>query len=136
MVKYLQGALVLAVLLVSGCAMLRKAAEPHPVAGQWGYTLDSPQGVYTGVFSIEESEEGLIGNIEMADSPVGATMAMDELAFDEESMTLTYSFDSGEFGVMSATFTLKGDSLEGLLTVHQFGMDLTFVAERQEAEEQ
>ena len=129
--------LFLAVAVLSGCASSRQAAQaPHPLVGEWDYTLDTPQGVYTGVLTFSESDEGLTGTIGMADSPVGATLDMEELAFDSETMQVSYTFDSGEFGPMSVTLTLEGDNLDGLMTVHQFGVDVPLVAERQVEEDQ
>ena len=122
----------IALLLVAGCAGSREAAQaPHPLVGNWEYTLDTPQGVYTGLLTFTESEEGLAGMIHLDETPIEEAAPMEELAFDSETMQLTYSFDGGEFGRMSVTMTLEGDNMDGLMTVHQFGVDVPLVAARQ-----
>ena len=118
---------------MAGCAGSRQTV--HPLAGNWDYTLDTPQGVYTGVLTFTESDEGLAGTIDMADSPIGSEVVVEELVFDSETMQVTYSFDSGEFGMMSVTLTLDGDNLDGLMTVHQFGIDVPLAAQRQVEDE-
>ncbi|MDE2833075.1 MAG: hypothetical protein OXM02_00960 [Bacteroidota bacterium] len=123
--------LLLIAAMLAGCAGSRQAQAPHPLVGNWAYSLDTPQGVYTGTIVFSESDEVLAGTIGMDDSPVGDTMAMEELVFDSETMQVSYTFDSGEFGVMSVTLTLDGDSLDGLMTVHQFGIDVPLVAQRE-----
>lgn len=122
------------ILLVAGCAGSRQMV--NPLVGNWDYTIDTPQGVYSGVLAITESEEGLAGTIDMADSPIGGEVVVEDLAFDSETMQVTYSFDSGEFGMMSVTLTLDGDNLDGLMTVHQFGIDVPLAAQRQVEDEQ
>ncbi|MDE2730394.1 MAG: hypothetical protein OXI38_03240 [Bacteroidota bacterium] len=123
--------LLLIAAMLAGCVGSRQAQAPHPLVGNWAYSLDTPQGVYTGTIVFSESDEVLAGTIGMDDSPVGDTMAMEELVFDSETMQVSYTFDSGEFGVMSVTLTLDGDSLDGLMTVHQFGIDVPLVAQRE-----
>ena len=127
--------LLMVAAVLSGCASSRQAAV-HPLVGNWAYSLDTPQGVYTGTISFSESDEGLAGAIGMDDTPIGDIIALEELAFDSETSQVTYTFDSGEFGVMSVVLTLDGDSLDGLMTVHQFGIDVPLVAEREVEEDE
>ena len=126
---YLKALLIL--LFVAGCAGSRKAAQaPHPLAGNWDYTLDTPQGVYTGILTFTKSEVGLTGVLNMSETPVDDVIQMEELVFDDETQQVTYAFNGGEYGRMVVTLTLDGDNLDGSMNVLQFGLDVPLVATR------
>lgn len=128
--------IVPALLALASCASLRSAApepEPPPIVGNWDYELDTPQGVYRGMFMFEMTEEGLAGSITQEGVMDG--IALEELTFDEETGVATFSFDSGEFGIMDVSMTIEEDALSGLLTVLDFGADLDLVGTRAEMEE-
>ena len=120
-----------AALLLAGCAVTRSAApesEPHPLEGDWDYTLDTPQGVYTGIFNFEVAEDGLAGTVMQEGGAEPAIL--EELAFDDMAGTATFSFDSGEYGIMVVHLTLEEDAMSGLLTALDFAVDLPIVANR------
>ncbi len=131
--------LLLAFCLVAGCAGSQKAAETmaeaepmkaaHPLAGEWTYTLDTPQGVYTGVMAFTEVESMLNGTIISDDAPDQAA-PLEDLTFNDETQELKFKFDGGEFGVMTVKTTLAGDNLDGLLTVLSYGVDVSMKAKR------
>ena len=125
--------IVPALLALAGCATLRSAApEPPPIVGNWDYELDTPQGVYRGTFMFEMTEEGLAGSVTQDGGVDG--VVLDELMFDEETGVATFSFDSGEFGIIDVNFTIEDDTLSGILSVLDFGADLDLVGMRAETE--
>ena len=144
--KHLSPVLLLAFCLVAGCASSKKAAETpmaaeeamdeampekamHPLAGEWTYTLDTPQGVYTGVMAFMEVESMLSGTIAADETPDQAA-PLEELTFDPESNEVKFKFDVGEFGMMSVKSMLEGDNMDGMLTVHAYGVDVSIKAAR------
>lgn len=126
--------IVPALFAVASCATLRSAApEPPPIVGNWDYEMDTPQGVYQGMLMFELTEEGLAGSITQEGFMDG--VVLEELTFDEETGLATFSFDSGEFGMMDVSITIEEDAFSGLLTVLDFGADVDLVGTRAEMEE-
>ena len=123
--------LTFAGLLLGGCANMKKGAEKaHPLAGAWNYTVDSPEGVFTGVLIFAGAGEMLEGSItgEQADTAA----PLEELAFDDETATATFKFDSGQYGMMDVTMKLNESDLSGNMYVIQYGADVPIVAIRAE----
>ncbi len=109
-----------------------KAAEEmmaHPLNGMWTYSLDTPQGVYTGVMNFTAVDGVLSGTITSDDAPEQAA-PMEDLAYDADMSKVTFKFDGGEFGAMTVDSKLEGDAMNGLLTVLSYGVDVTLTAER------
>ena len=132
--RYAPLTLVLAVLLMAGCAGSKEAAmeaapPPHPLAGAWDWSVDTPQGVYTGILTFAEAGDMLSGTIAAAENPE-QTAELTELMFDSEMSKVTFKYDSGEFGIMNVTLTLDGDALDGLMNVTQFGVDVPMTCKR------
>ena len=129
--------LIFAALVLGGCASTKKAAEEatevavHPLTGAWNYTIDSPQGEYTGVISFAGAGDMLEGSIAASEQP-DQVAPLEELMYDSETSTTTFKFDGGEFGLMIVKMTLNGDALDGLMTVTQFGVDVPIVAKKAE----
>ena len=131
---HLAGVLLLA-LLVCGCTSTRTAvvggeAPPHPLAGEWVYSLDTPQGSYTGSITFSVEGDSLVGAIAMdmaPDDPLtfGAT-------YDSETAEVTFTFDSGEYGLMDVALTLVDDTLTGQQYVRDYSMHLDVTATRKE----
>ncbi len=119
---------------LAGCASLRNAApEPPAIVGNWDYELDTPQGVYRGTFSFEQSEEGLAGSVTQDGGVDG--VVLEEITFDEETGLTTFSFDSGEFGMIDVSFTVADNAITGVLSVLDFNADVDLVGERAGMEE-
>ena len=128
--RYTTLALFLAVLLMAGCAGSKEAAKaPHPLSGAWDWSVDTPQGVYTGVLMFAEAEDMLSGTIASAEDPSQA-LPLEEVMFDSEMSKVTFKFDNPEFGAMDVSLTLDGDALSGLLTVVAMGADVPMTASR------
>ncbi len=114
--------LLVAVTLLAGCAGSREAARaPHPLAGAWDYSIDTPQGVFTGTVTFTEVDEVLTGAIVSSEQP-DASAPLDDLAFD--GSTLKFKFDSGQYGILAVTATVEGDAFDGLMNVASFGVDV------------
>lgn len=90
------------------------AAEP---TGEWGYTITTPQGDFSGTIEINGSPGDLDGTIttELSDEDTD----LENLALDGN--TLTFEFDGGQTGRISATVTISGDEMEGTLNIPNFG---------------
>ena len=130
MQKLRYASLLLAALLIAGCAGSKEAAKaPHPLAGAWDWSVDTPQGVFTGVLTFTEVEDMLGGMIAGAQAP-DETAPLEELLFDSEMSKVTFTYDSGEFGIMNVTLTLDGDALNGIMNVTQFGAEVPMTASR------
>ncbi len=70
MQKLRYASLLLAALLIAGCAGSKEAAKaPHPLAGAWDWSVDTPQGVFAGILTITEVDDMLAGTIGAAESP-------------------------------------------------------------------
>ena len=119
--RYLPFVLFLVVGLLAGCASSKEATEPakapHPLAGAWDYSIDTPQGIYTGVMTFAEVEDMLTGTIAAAESP-DQEGPLEELMFDSEASTVSFKFDSGEYGMMIVNLTMEGEALNGQMTVN------------------
>ncbi len=120
-----------AALLIAGCAGSKEVAKaPHPLAGAWDWSVDTPQGVFTGVLTFTEVEDMLAGTIGAAQTP-DETAPLEELMFDSEMSKVTFNYNSGdEFGIMNVTLTLDGDALNGIMNVIQFGVDVPMTCSR------
>ncbi len=138
--RYAPLALVLAVLLMAGCAGSKEAAmdaaeaaeaakPAHPLAGAWDWSVDTPQGVYTGILTFAETDEMLGGTIASAEAPEQAAQ-LTEVMFDSDMSKVTFKYDSGDFGIMNVTLTLDGDAMDGLMNVTQYGMDVPMTCKR------
>lgn len=145
--------LLLAVFLVAGCASSKEAAkdtmadaanageaamqvekeammkEMHVLAGAWNYSLDTPQGVYTGVLMLMDGAEGLSGTITSDDQPDQAA-PLENVMFDEDMSKLTFSFNGGEFGTMKVDTKLTDGKLMGMMNVGAYGVDVSMTASK------
>jgi hypothetical protein len=125
---------LLAAALLAGCAGSKEAAQaPHPLAGAWAYSIDTPQGVYTGTLVFTEADDMLSGTIAASQAPE-QTASLEELMFDAEMSKVTFSYDSGEYGIMKVDLTLDGDACAGMMNVTQFGAEVPFKATRKTME--
>ena len=125
---------VLFLLLTAGCASTKEAAnEPHVLAGEWTYTLDTPQGVYTGIMKFMDGNEGLSGTIAADDNPEMAA-PLRNLMFDQDMSKLSFDFDGGEYGTMKVSTTLADGKLMGMMNVGAYGVDVSMTASRKAAD--
>ncbi len=134
MQKLRYASLLLAALFIAGCAGSKEAAKaPHPLASAWDWSVDTPNGVVHGVLTFTEVEDMLAGTIGSEQAP-GEVAPLEELMFDSETSKVTFSYDSGEYGIMNITLTLDGDALNGMMNVTQFGVDIAFNSSRKKME--
>ena len=140
MMRLIQTSLVLIVVLfASSCASSgemasTEPAEPiNPLLGNWEYVIDSPNGMFTGGMHINEDESGLSVGLTEEGQPEGTGQLMvDEIAFDEETQTLSFSFVDDQFGKMVVNLVLGEEEMIGTMRVTQFGADVPMTATRAE----
>ena len=102
--------------MLAGCASTKKAA-PHPLAGMWDYSVDTPDGTYKGVVSIMEVEGSLVGSITSDALP--GKMDLTGLTFVDNHVS--FKFDSGQFGILTFEADVMDDMLNGSINVEEFG---------------
>ncbi len=107
------------VLTLAGCAGSKNtASEPHPLAGEWSYSLDTPEGPYSGTIRLSEADGGMLNGIIMGDGLPGET-ALSNLALNDNK--LTFEFDSGQYGVIGVDLNVNGDAFNGFLAISGVG---------------
>lgn len=120
-------------LFLGGCASIGGlSSEESPVVGDWDYSIDSPQGIYTGVLMIAQGNSGLeisLAEEGQEDNPE-AVIKSDSVEFDEETQTLSFSFENPEYGRMNVSLVLDEEGLSGVLHAVQFGVDAPLTATR------
>jgi hypothetical protein len=125
---------LLIVLFASSCASSGEIASPeptNPLLGSWEYAIDTPDGIFTGGLHINEGESGLsIGLIEEGLPEGTEPLMVDEITFDEEAQTLSFSFVRDDYGKMVVNMVLGEEGLSGTLRVIQFGVDVPITAMR------
>lgn len=128
--------ILLIVLFASSCASSGELAstEPtNPLLGNWGYAIDTPDGIFTGGLHINEGESGLSIGLTEEGQPEGDGQLMaDEITFDEEAQTLSFSFIHDDYGKMVVNMVLGEEGMAGTLRVTQFGVDVPITAMRAE----
>jgi len=99
-----------------------------PVAGMWDYSINSPEGVFTGNLEIIPQEAGLAVHIIQEDQQEGDSIVAESVEFVVDSQTLTFSFENPEYGRMNVSLTLdERGNLNGILHAVQFTIDLPMV---------
>ncbi len=132
-------AVVLAALLISGCAGSSAAvadSEPepevpaNPLVGDWSWAVDTPQGLFTGGIVFTTEGDSLIATMSVDSAPDDSlTFGAN---FDLETNTVSFSFDSGEFGWMDVEMTLEDGMLAGEQFARDYSMGLDITATRKE----
>ena len=116
--------------LVAGFTGPERVAE-HPLAGDWDYTLETPQGTYEGTLVFTETEDGLSGTMESADQS-GET-PLQNVTF--EGSTLSFSAESPEAGTMKVKVEVDGDAFDGMMELPMYGLSMPFKGSRTSAPE-
>jgi len=119
------------VFYIAGCASSGNMASSEtssPVAGMWDYSINSPEGVFTGNLEIIPQEAGLAVHIIQEDQQEGDSIVAESVEFVVDSQTLTFSFENPEYGRMNVSLTLdERGNLNGILHAVQFTIDLPMV---------
>ena len=127
---------LLIVLFASSCASSGELAstEPaNPLLGNWEYAIDTPDGIFRGGMHINEGESGLsIGLIEEGQQEGTEPRMVDEITFDEEAQTLSFSFVDDDYGKLVVNMVLGEEGMAGTIRVTQFGVDVPITAMRAE----
>ncbi|MFQ5569389.1 MAG: amidohydrolase family protein [Rhodothermales bacterium] len=91
-------------------------AVVNPV-GTWSYTVSTPDGDVEGTLTITGSPGSLSGTIS---SPMGPEpIDLDDVELDGN--LLTFSFNAGPMGTISAEVTITDDAIEGMVSGSDFG---------------
>ena len=108
---------LMAVVFAAGCASSKKMAEPHPLAGMWDFSVDTPQGVYNGVVSIMEGEDGLMGT--MTNEALSGTIDLSGITF--ENNQVSFKFDTGEYGMATFSADVMDNKINGAISLDGVG---------------
>ena len=115
-VSYASLTILITATLIGGCALFGKAAkEPHPLEGAWDYSIDTPQGVFSGVLAFTEVEDVLSGTI----TSEGQEFTLEDLMFEES--TVSFTWDTGQYGVVSVSAAVDDDAFDGSLDAPSVG---------------
>ena len=127
---------LLIVLFASSCASSGELAstEPaNPLLGNWEYAIDTPDGIFRGGMYINEGESGLSIGLTQEGQPEGTDpLLVDEITFDEEAQSLSFSFVDDDYGKMVVNMVLGEEGMAGTMRVTQFGVDVPMTAMRAE----
>lgn len=89
--------------------------------GKWSYTIETPDQARNGHFNFSDGNGVLSGTISNDDISSGDG-ELDGIVLDGKSVSFTYDFDmGGQMMTLEFDLTLDGDSMEGNVTVGQFG---------------
>ena len=116
MKKHTLTLLAVTLFMFAGCASSKKAAE-HPLSGMWDYSVDTPEGVYEGTINVAENEGELMGFI--TSEALSGQMDLSNINFMDN--TLSFSFDSGQYGMINLKVTVDGDAFNGFLAISGIG---------------
>ena len=96
------------------------------VVGTWSYTLETPQGEFSGTITFEGDQSGLEGTFT---GPDGEEQALEAISFDGTTLSFTVPSDGGS--PLSVTVTVQEDTFEGSASVR--GQSLSISGERTSA---
>ena len=84
------------------------SGDVSAVLGTWSYTLETPQGEFSGEITIEGDQSGLDGTFV---GPQGDEQPLQSVSFD--GMTLSFAVDSPQGGTLSVSVTVEGETFDG-----------------------
>ena len=88
------------------------------VAGDWGYEVETPQGVIGGTLTFTGAGDALAGTI-TSEALGGTAQPLQNLV--RTGNQLAFTFNGGQFGTINATITVEGDAFTGTLDVPNAG---------------
>jgi len=95
--------------------------------GDWDWKIDSPDGVFTGTFTIEGEAEALSGYMMSAEGG-DEKLPLEDVMLDGDQ--LSFSFTNPDYGKMTVKGTVDGDDFNAILNVANFGVDLPMESSR------
>ena len=129
-----KGFLVLFIAILTGaCASSGKIMSTErnsSVTGIWNYGIDSPEGLFTGTLIVAAGDTGLNISVlgEGEESPVQA----EDVEFDVETQTLSFSFEDPDYGMLEVSLVLGEEGMDGVLHAVRYGVDSPMTAARSE----
>ena len=83
------------------------SGDVSAVVGTWSYTLETPQGEFSGTLTLEGDQSGLSGTFV---GPQGDSQDISSVSFDGSTLSITVSTPRGS---LSLTVTVEGETFEG-----------------------
>ena len=102
----------------------------RPVAGNWDYSIESPEGLFTGKLIITDAETEL--NVSVMGEGQEAPIEAVDAGFDEETQTLSFAFENPDYGMLEVSLVLGDDGMDGILHAVRYGVDSPITATRAE----
>jgi len=84
------------------------SGDVSAVVGTWSYTLETPQGEFSGEITIEGDQSGLDGTFV---GPQGDEQSLQSVSFD--GTTLSFTVNSPQGGSVSVSVTVEGGTFDG-----------------------
>ena len=105
------------------------SGDVSAVLGTWSYTLETPQGEFSGTITFEGDQSGLEGTFT---GPEGEGQDLESISYDGSTLTFTVPSDQGP--ALSVSVQVEDGSFEGSATVR--GQSLSLSGERTSSPDQ
>ena len=89
--------------------------------GTWDWSVDSPDGTFTGTVTVEGPADALTGYM-TSDEGGDQKLPLSEVKLEGD--ILMFSFDNPDYGSMMVKGTIDGDKIDSMLNVVNMGVDL------------
>ena len=104
---------LLAVILVSGCTLLKRTPKIPSPAGEWTYTIMSPDGDIGGGITLIGEADDLTGTL--TNDVLYGAKTIENMLYDGTS--LGFDFDAEAYGRVLVNVTVIGDTFSGIIQV-------------------
>jgi hypothetical protein len=95
------------------------SGDVSAVVGTWSYTLETPQGDFSGTLTLEGDQSGLSGTFV---GPQGESQDLSSVSFDGSTLSVTVSTPQG---TLSLTVTVEGETFEGTASLGDQAFSVT-----------
>jgi len=107
----------------------KMADAPASMAhGSWTWSVESPDGTFTGTFFIEGTADAPTGYMLSDQDPTGTKLPLADIVISGDE--LSYSFQNPDYGKMLVKGVIDGDTYNSMLEVTQFGVDMPMESTR------
>ncbi len=101
----------------------KMADAPASMAhGTWTWSVESPDGTFTGTFFIEGTADAPTGYMLSDEDPTGTKLPISDIVINGDE--LSYSFENPDYGKMNVKGVIDGDTYNSMLEVTQFGVEM------------
>jgi len=108
---------LISVVLFSGCALLKKTPKIPSPAGQWSYTIMSPDGEVGGELTLIGDVDELTGTL--TNEVLYSTKTVENITYDGSA--LAFVFNADQYGDIAVNVVVTGDTFSGVIEVAGFG---------------